>query len=105
MKSILLASALLSIMLSPVYAQEKAPEPCERGASTMKMGNMDMDTMRCREVIMQNHLGQMEMLVLGLQTDIEMAKKDVANAKKETETTQKHWADYFSTYIGESDVK
>ena len=95
---------LLGMLLAvPAFAAE--PAPCERGPSNLVAQGVSMDMLRCREAVMQQHLGQMDLAAMSLQAELTLAQKDVEHSKADAVAIEKRWADYFAAYVGSDTPK
>ena len=100
----LVLAVVLVLAALPALAAE-GNDPCTRGPSTVTMMGVDIQTLRCKDAIAQQRLGQMEMTILQLQAELTMAKKDAEAGQGAAEEVRKQWSAYFSAYIGATPPK
>ena len=100
MRALILAAAI-ALAAAPAFAAD----PCERGPSSAKIGGADIDSLRCRDAILLQVMGQKEMTILTLQAELALAKKDAEAARATAAAVRDQWEGYFASYIGATPTK
>lgn len=77
---------ILTVLASPALAQQA---PCSHSATTIQMGGVDLDVMKCHLATTQTAFGQMAVRVTSLMADLDMAQSELAAAKAETARVNK----------------
>jgi hypothetical protein len=94
------AIVLLLAMSSMAFAEDvkpaappKPPAPCERGASTIKLGGVDLDEIRCLGAIEEQKIAQQAVSLASYEATIQMLTNDLKAETSRAEKAEKDLAD------------
>jgi len=86
-------ASLLMLFWSPIsgHAQQTQQSPCSRGASTIVMGGVNLDEMKCQLALMAQTLGEKDSQSAALAAALLLLRGDLAKAQQVTITEGTWW--------------
>ncbi len=77
---------LLLLFTIPAHAQQ---QPCQRGQSSVQMGGIDMDILKCQLVLDADKMGGLTAQITSLTATLVLTKDDLLKAQQELTKVQK----------------
>ena len=91
MYKFLVAGLLSTAAIGYAYGQEQA-QPCQRSPTHVVMGGVDADESRCRELLLTQEIGQLQLNLSTVQSRLLLQSADLKTSQAELDYWHK-WAD------------